>query len=57
MTVREAARIQTFDDDFEFPCSMGAAYKMIGNAVPSLFAMKLAEGIKELYDILVKEDR
>lgn len=56
LTVREAARIQTFDDDFEFPCSMGAAYKMIGNAVPSLFAMKLAKAIKEIYDILAKED-
>lgn len=46
ITVREAARIQTFDDDFEFPCSMGAAYKMIGNAVPSLFAKKLSESVK-----------
>lgn len=48
ITVREAARIQTFTDDFEFPCSMSAAYKMIGNAVPSLFAKKLAFAINEL---------
>lgn len=50
ITVREAARIQTFADDFEFPCSMGAAYKMIGNAVPSLFAKKLANAVKEFLD-------
>ncbi|MGN8626911.1 DNA cytosine methyltransferase [Bulleidia sp. HCP3S3_G12] len=49
ITVREAARIQTFQDDFEFPCTMGAAYKMIGNAVPSLFAKKLSEAVHELY--------
>lgn len=47
ITVREAARIQTFADDFEFPCTMGAAYKMIGNAVPSLFAKKLSEAVND----------
>lgn len=50
ITVREAARIQTFADDFEFPCSMGAAYKMIGNAVPSLFALKLSKALKIFMD-------
>ena len=49
ITVREAARIQTFADDFEFPCSMGAAYKMIGNAVPSVFARILSVAIQEFY--------
>ena len=49
ITVREAARIQTFADDFEFPCSMGAAYKMIGNAVPSEFARILSVAIQEYY--------
>ena len=49
ITVREAARIQTFADDFEFPCSMGAAYKMIGNAVPSEFARILSVAIQEFY--------
>lgn len=51
ITVREAARIQTFDDDFEFSDAMGASYKMIGNAVPPLFAKKLAEAIKELMEL------
>lgn len=50
ITVREAARIQTFDDDFEFSDAMGASYKMIGNAVPPLFAKKLAMAVKELLE-------
>ncbi|TPR38726.1 DNA cytosine methyltransferase [Apilactobacillus micheneri] len=52
ITVREAARIQTFDDDFYFPESMGKSFEMIGNAVPPKFANKLAESIYELYKIL-----
>ncbi|WP_439242135.1 DNA cytosine methyltransferase [Lonepinella sp. BR2474] len=42
ITVREAARLQSFSDDFQFMGSMGAKYKMIGNAVPPLFAKKIA---------------
>lgn len=42
ITVREAARLQTFPDDFEFTGSQSDAYKMIGNAVPPLFAEKIA---------------
>lgn len=45
ITIREAARLQSFPDDFEFISSMGYNYKMIGNAVPVLFAQKIAEGI------------
>ena len=51
ITVREAARLQTFADDFEFCGSMMAQYKMIGNAVPSDFAKVIA---KCLYTILNK---
>lgn len=47
LTVREAARLQTFDDDYEFISSMGANYKMIGNAVPPKFSKKLAKAIKD----------
>lgn len=48
ITVREAARLQTFADDFEFIGPMMAQYKMIGNAVPSDFAKKIAIGVHEL---------
>jgi len=34
LTIREYARIQTFDDDYEFVGSMNSQYKQIGNAVP-----------------------
>ncbi len=52
ITVREAARLQTFDDDFDFIGSQGDAYKMIGNAVPVNFAKAIAEAIYEF----VKEE-
>lgn len=48
ITVREAARIQTFDDDFEFLGSRGDQYKMIGNAVPPKFSKVIAETVFEV---------
>lgn len=48
ITVREAARLQTFDDDFEFSGGNGAKYKMIGNAVPPLFAKYVAESVNKI---------
>lgn len=45
-SMREAARIQTFPDNFQFVGSETAAYRMIGNAVPPKFARAIAEGIK-----------
>lgn len=41
ITVREAARLQSFPDDFKFFGSNGDKYKMIGNAVPPLFGEKI----------------
>ena len=48
ITVREAARLQTFSDDFEFLGPMMAQYKMIGNAVPSAFATIIANVLKQI---------
>lgn len=48
ITVREAARLQTFPDDFEFISNSNIDYKMIGNAVPPKFARKLGDAVYEL---------
>lgn len=41
ITVREAALLQSFPIDFEFLGSTANCFKMIGNAVPVLFAKKI----------------
>ena len=45
-SVREAARIQGFDDDFTFSDSARDNYKMIGNAVPPPLSEIVAKMIK-----------
>lgn len=57
ITVREAARLQTFSDDFNFLGSMGDQYKMIGNAVPPLFAKCLGFAIHDLLRKYNREDK
>lgn len=46
ISVREAARLQSFPDGFVFKGSMNPALKQIGNAVPALFAYAIAMSIR-----------
>jgi DNA mismatch endonuclease Vsr len=47
LTIREAARIQSFPDSFLFQGSRGAIRKGIGNAVPPLLALALASHLRD----------
>lgn len=49
ISVREAARIQSFPDDYFFEGGRTASFKQIGNAVPPLMAAALAKTIIEIY--------
>lgn len=51
ITAREAARIQSFDDDFIFYGSKVYIRRQIGNAVPPLLAKAIADKISESYKI------
>jgi DNA (cytosine-5)-methyltransferase 1 len=46
LTVREAARIQTFPDDYFFPCSWTESMRQIGNAVPVKLGAVVADSVK-----------
>ena len=54
LSAREAARIQSFPDNFVFYPSTSSAYRQIGNAVPPVLAWHLAQSVRE-YLSAVKE--
>lgn len=47
ISIREAARLQSFPDAFRFAGNMGECFRQIGNAVPPLLADAIAVEIAE----------
>ena len=48
LSIREAARLQSFKDDFVFKGTKDQQYQQVGNAVPPLLARAVAEQMLKL---------
>ena len=55
LSAREAARIQSFPDNFTFYPSTSSAYKQIGNAVPPVLAWYIATAVENFLDKYLKK--
>lgn len=54
ISLREAARLQTFPNNFVFTGNFGQIAEQIGNAVPPLLARRIAESLLESLEDLAK---
>ncbi|MCD7728575.1 MAG: DNA cytosine methyltransferase [Clostridia bacterium] len=50
ISMREAARIQSFPDTFVFPCGLRETERQIGNAVPPVLAWHIANAVKRVIE-------
>ena len=46
--MREAARLQSFPDNFIFPCGLRETERQIGNAVPPVLSWHIAKSVEKV---------
>ena len=56
LTVREAARLQTFPDNYFFEGNRGDQFRQVGNAVPPFLAYQLADVVADVFEQCQDQD-